>query len=215
MKTKNHLLVTAGPTREMLDPVRFLSNVSTGEMGYQIAHAGKRQGFRVTLISGPTNLKQPVGVRVVPVVSAQDMEREVKKYFPGASALVMTAAVCDFTPAKHQTSKIKRIHTHRMVFKQTKDILKSVSNQKRNQYVVGFCLETEDLKKNAIRKLRSKNLDLIVANRYGKSQNPFGKNKTSVLLIDKSLSTKQLTSISKPKFAGFLVSQIKQQIKRS
>jgi len=199
----------------MLDPVRFLSNVSTGEMGYQIANAAKRSGFKVTLISGPVSLKAPSGVKFIPVLSAQDMEREVKKYFQSAAALVMTAAVCDYTPAKHQKHKIKRIHTHRMVFKQTKDILKSVSKLKKNQYVVGFCLETEDLRKNAIRKLRSKKLDLIVANSYTKSQNPFGRNKTSVLLIDKDLSEKRLVNISKPRFAGFLVSAIKNKLEKS
>ncbi len=212
---KPHLLVTAGPTREMLDPVRFLSNVSTGVMGYEIAKAAKRKGFRVTLISGPVSLKAPHGVRLVSVISAQDMEREVKKYFRSAQALIMTAAVCDYTPAKHQKHKIKRIHTHRMVFKQTKDILQAVSKMKRRQYVVGFCLETEDLRKNAIRKLRSKKLDLIVANSYTRSQNPFGRNKTSVLLIDKDLSEKRVSNISKPRFAARLVACVRNQLKKS
>lgn len=212
---KPHLLVTAGPTREMLDPVRFLSNVSTGVMGYEIAKAAKRQGFRVTLISGPVSLKAPSGVRFVPVLSAKDMEREVKTHFRSAAALIMTAAVCDYTPAKRQARKIKRIHTHRMTFKQTKDILKAVSKMKRNQFVVGFCLETEDLRKNAVRKLRSKKLDLIAANSYTRSQNPFGANKTSVLLIDKGLSEKRLSNISKPKFAELLIGAVKDQLEKS
>ena len=167
------LLVTAGPTREMLDPVRFLSNVSTGEMGYQIAKAAKQKKYQVTLISGPTALPQPKGVRFVSVVSTKDMERAVKRYFPKSDALIMTAAVCDYTPAKPSKQKIKRIQKKTVLFKRTNDILKSISSGKGKRIVMGFCLETEDLEKNAIRKLREKDLDYIAANAYNKSQNPF------------------------------------------
>ena len=207
------LLVTAGPTREMLDPVRFLSNLSTGEMGYQIALEGKRRGYRVTLISGPTAFARPKGTHFIPVISTQDMEHAVRTHFPKCDALVMTAAVCDYTPVKRNPQKIKRIRQKTILFKRTRDILKSIASQKGKRYVVGFCLETENLEQNAIRKLQSKSLDLIVANAYGKSQNPFGPNKVSVMLIDKSLKRKLLPKTSKNRLAKQLIAMVDQQLR--
>ena len=202
------VLITAGPTREMLDPVRFLSNVSTGEMGYQLARAARKKGWRVTLVSGPTALPRPKGIRFVSVVSAGEMERAVKLYFPKHDVLIMTAAVCDYTPLQRSRQKIKRVHRKTVHFKRTGDILKSVTAHKGNRFVVGFCLETEDLVQNAIRKLRGKRLDLMVANQYDVRHNPFGRNKASVLLIDRSLRRTVLPHFSKKQIARRLLDLI-------
>lgn len=208
-----HFLVTAGPTREMLDPVRFLSNVSTGEMGYQVARAARKLGHRVTLISGPTHLKPPAGVRFISVLSASEMEREVKRFFPASDVLIMTAAVCDYTPVHRKKQKIRRISQKSVLFKRTRDILASVGRERRqDQFVVGFCLETQNLRQNAVRKLREKNMDLIVANSYGGSSNPFGKNDISVLLIDRALKTNWLRGYKKSRFAHYLTRFVEKKL---
>ncbi len=208
-----HLLVTAGPTREMLDPVRFLSNVSTGEMGYQVAREAKKKGYRVVLVSGPTALTPPAGVHFVPVVSTQEMERAVKHYFPKCDALIMTAAVCDYTPARPHAQKIKRIRQKTVLFKRTNDILKSISSRKGKRIVIGFCLETENLRKNARRKLREKRLNYIAANIYNKSQNPFGKNAASILLIDEFLREQIFPKAGKTELARKLITVLDRELK--
>ncbi len=202
------LLVTAGPTREMLDPVRFLSNLSTGEMGYHIAREAQKKGFQVTLISGPVAITSPRRIKLIPVVSAGEMEKAVKLHFPKCDALVMTAAVCDYTPVHRSPQKIKRIYQKRVLFKRTRDILKSISLRKGNRCVIGFCLETENLEQNAIRKLRDKKLDLMVANLYGKSRVPFGRNKAKVLLIDRTFKKEWLPKMDKRKIARHLISWV-------
>jgi len=213
MTRKRHLLVTAGPTREMLDPVRYLSNLSTGEMGYHVARVAAEAGFHVTLISGPTMIARPRRVHFVPVVSAHEMEQAVKREFRRCDALVMTAAVCDYTPAHRSSNKIKRIHRKSVLFRRTTDILKSVGKHKGKRYVVGFCLETENVKRNAIRKLRSKNLDLIVTNAYGKHRHPFGRNKVAVTLIDRQLREKHVPRCDKRFLAKRLIGLVKLNIR--
>ena len=209
-----HLLVTAGPTREMLDPVRFLSNVSTGHMGYQIARQAKRIGFQVTLISGPTSLTPPKGIRYVPVVSAEEMRRSVFRNWPRTDALIMTAAVCDYTPVRFSRQKIKRIKQKTIRFKRTPDILKQVGVKKGKRVTVGFALETESLLKNAKRKLKEKNLDFIVANWYAKGakgakgNNPFGTNRTSMILIDRKGGLVHYRRMDKTQAAGKLLKDI-------
>ncbi len=210
---KPRLLVTAGPTREMFDPVRFVSNLSTGEMGYHIAREAREKEFRVTLISGPTTLERPKNVRFISVVSAREMERAVKIHFPKCDALVMTAAVCDYTPVHRSPRKIKRIRQKSILFQRTGDILKAVTLKKGNRFVVGFCLETENLERNAIRKLRAKKLDLIVANAYGKTHNPFGRNKASVILIDKYANKKALPKLDKKQIARRLLAIVQQRLR--
>ncbi len=209
------ILITAGPTREMLDPVRFLSNLSTGEMGYELARAAAQRNYSVTLISGPTALKPPGRIRFIPVVSAKQMEAAVKKYFPKSNVLIMTAAVCDYTPVHRNAHKIKRIHKRNVLLKRTDDILKSVAGyKKKNQLVIGFCLETEHLEQNAIQKLHEKKLDWIVANHYSSSHNPFGKNQVAVLLINCELRKVKIARQSKRSFAHYLISLALQEMKR-
>jgi phosphopantothenoylcysteine decarboxylase / phosphopantothenate---cysteine ligase len=202
------LLVTAGPTREMLDPVRFLSNVSTGHMGYEIAKKAKQKGFHVTLISGPTALKSPKGVSFTSVLTAEDMKKAIFRVWPRTDALIMTAAVCDYTPVHFSSSKIKRIKQKTIQFKRTVDILEQVGKHKQNRTVVGFALETEAVERNAWKKLKRKNLDLIVANWYDKKNNPFGDRKTSMVLMGSDGSKRYLRSATKAKSAGMILREV-------
>ena len=205
---KLRILVTAGPTREMLDPVRFLSNVSTGHMGYQIAHQAKRMNAQVTLISGPTVLTPPKGIRFVSALTARDMKRAVLRFWPRTDILIMPAAVCDYTPVRFSPSKIKRVKQKSIQFKRTEDILKSVGRRKGNRMVVGFALETESLKQNALRKLKAKNLDFIVANWYGEGNNPFGVNHTSMILMGPHGLVRQFRKMAKSNIAKLLLKEI-------
>lgn len=207
-RSGKRLLVTAGPTREMLDPVRFLSNVSTGTMGYAIARQAKRMGYRVTLVSGPVALRPLRGVRFVPVMTAEEMKRAIFRAWPSTDILIMTAAVCDYTPVRFSPQKIKRIRQKTIRFKRTPDILKQAGAKKGKRLIVGFALETESLLKNAKRKLRAKNLDFIVANWYAKGakgNNPFGPRRTSMILMDKRGKLKYYRRMGKAQAARKLL----------
>ncbi|MBE3144674.1 MAG: phosphopantothenoylcysteine decarboxylase [Planctomycetes bacterium] len=159
-------LITAGGTREYIDPVRFISNASSGTMGYELARSALLAGHDVTLITAPTNLCAPKGTGVVKVESARDMLEAVKDKFGGCDCLIMTAAVSDYTPLKPARLKMKKSPgAITLKLKPTRDILKWAGTHKRqNQMVVGFALEDRDIKAGAERKLREKNLDMIVAN---------------------------------------------------
>jgi len=159
-------LITAGGTREHIDPVRFISNASTGRMGYELARSALLAGHDVTLVTATTNLNAPQRAGVVKVESARDMFEAVKDKFGGCDCLIMTAAVSDYTPVKPARLKMKKsssVITLRL--KPTQDILKwAASHKRQNQMVVGFALEDRDIKAGAERKLREKNLDMIIAN---------------------------------------------------
>jgi len=168
------ILITAGGTREYIDPVRFISNASSGRMGFSLARAALAAGHRVTLIAAPISLRPPPGARLISVTTAGQMFQAVKKHLPGADCLVMAAAVADYTVVRPSRTKIKKTGrpvTLRLV--PTPDILqwaarhKEVRSQKsevRTQLVVGFALEDRDLRANAEKKLHDKDLDMIVAN---------------------------------------------------
>ncbi|MBN1688120.1 MAG: phosphopantothenoylcysteine decarboxylase [Candidatus Omnitrophica bacterium] len=190
--------MTAGPTREMLDPVRFLSNRSTGEMGYAIARAAQKRGYQVTLISGPVALKPPKGISVVPVTSARDLQKACQRYFPRHDILVMSAAVCDFTAAHFYDHKIRRTRTHQLHLKRTPDIISGLAKRKKaSQVVIGFSLETEAWLANAQQKIRRKRLDGIVANYYQPNHIPFGKRKLTVAFLDARGGQRSLRQKSK------------------
>jgi phosphopantothenoylcysteine decarboxylase/phosphopantothenate--cysteine ligase len=161
-----NILITAGPTREYIDPVRFISNASSGKMGYALAGAAIKAGHRVTLITAPTNLKKPKEAKIVEVQTSGEMFEAVKKHFPKSKCLIMAAAVADYKPKKKSKTKIKKENTDlTLQLKLTQDILKWAGRyKKKNQIIVGFALEDKDLKKNAEKKLHDKNLDMIVAN---------------------------------------------------
>ncbi len=164
------VLITAGPTREAIDPVRYLSNRSSGRMGFALAEAARDRGASVQLVLGPTRLDPPAGVEVVHVESAEDMRREVVDRFGGADFCVMAAAVADYRVVRPSVQKIKKGEgPPRLELEPTPDILRELGESKAAQVLVGFAAETENLRENAVRKLREKNCDFLVANPVGAS----------------------------------------------
>jgi len=160
-----HFLITAGGTREYIDPVRFISNASSGIMGYALALTAIKGGHKVTLVS-TSDLQPPIGVDFVGVDSAAEMFAAVKKFFAKCDCLIMAAAVADYTPVKKSKIKIKKSKRDLTIrLKPTIDILKwAGTHKKKNQFVVGFALEDKELRKRAEKKLKDKNLDMIIAN---------------------------------------------------
>lgn len=167
--TGKKILVTAGPTREAVDPVRYLTNHSSGKMGFALAQAALQLGAEVTLISGPTNLDPPQDVRFLQITSTDELHQAVDMEFPGADCLIMAAAPADFRPAKVASQKVKKHEAGlTLALEPTVDILREVSGKKKDgQIVVGFALETENGLENAKAKLAKKNLDMIVLNQPG------------------------------------------------
>ncbi len=167
MKSKT-ILITAGPTREYIDPVRFISNDSSGKMGYLLAEESKKNGANVILISGPTNLKPPKNVKLINVISAEQMFGCVKKYFGKCDVFISCAAVGDYRVREISENKIKKTgKSLNLKLIPNPDILFEISKIKGSRILVGFALESEDIAKNALKKLREKNLDMIVANTVG------------------------------------------------
>lgn len=184
---KRTLLVTAGPTRERIDPVRFISNYSTGTFGYAIAREARRRGFRVTLVSGPVHLVPPPGVKVINVETALEMRDAVRREFKKHSLLIMASAVSDWRVIDSPRSKIKRTgRPPRLRLISNPDIVKEAAAVKGDKVVVGFALETDGLRKNALGKLKEKKLDIIVANRFKNGRNVFGDGHKDILLIDRN-----------------------------
>lgn len=179
------VLVTAGPTREFIDPVRFITNHSTGKMGYALAEAAMYRGADVTLISGPVDLQPPICVDVIPVESAADMFEEVKKYAPDMDIIIKAAAVADYTPAVYSEEKIKKKgNTPSLELTRTVDILSYLGEHRRDdQTLCGFSMETENLLENSRKKLVEKNVDLIVANNLRTEGAGFGADTNVVTLI--------------------------------
>jgi phosphopantothenoylcysteine decarboxylase / phosphopantothenate---cysteine ligase len=160
-----HVLVTAGPTREYLDAVRFLSNASSGKMGFACATAAARAGHDVTLITGPVALPDPAGIRTVRVTSADEMYRAVMKAYPRIDAAIMTAAVGDYKPAERFAGKLKKkAETLTLRLVRTRDILKEMGRRKGSRILVGFALEVQDAVHQALLKYKKKNLDYVVLN---------------------------------------------------
>ncbi|MFH0984176.1 MAG: phosphopantothenoylcysteine decarboxylase [Candidatus Omnitrophota bacterium] len=195
------ILITAGPTREMIDPVRFLSNLSTGEMGYALARAAVSRGYHVSLVSGPTHLRPPKGVMFYSVTSAVEMKKVCMELFPDHDGLIMTAAVCDFMPASTGRHKIPSAKGLTLKLKRTPDILATLAKRKRRRIVIGFCLETRDLIPRATEKLVRKKLDGIVANFYGSGCIPFGNRRVNVRLIDSVGAVQTIEDRSKAQVA--------------
>lgn len=160
------VLVTAGPTREAIDPVRYVSNASSGRMGYALAKAAKRRGAEVVLVSGPTSIPKPSGITFVQVTSAEEMYDASIRYYPQSTLVIMAAAVADYRPTKSYPTKVKKdAKTLAIEMERTQDVLKFMGKKKKpDQFLVGFALETENLEENARKKLSEKNLDLVVAN---------------------------------------------------
>lgn len=182
----HNILVTAGPTIEPIDPIRFISNRSSGKMGFAIARAALRRGADVTLISGPSSLKPPDGVFFISVETASDMEAAVLKNFHKSTSVIMAAAVSDFTPALTEKLKLeKKPGITSINLKSTPDILKKIGKQKGNRILIGFAAETGKDLESARRKLKDKNLDLIVLNDITQKGAGFGVDTNIVTIIDK------------------------------
>ena len=196
------VLVTAGPTREAVDPVRFISNHSTGKMGYAIARCASLCGARVILVSGPVSIEPPLFAELVPVVSAEDMYNAVMKYKYEADIIIKSAAVADYTPVTISSEKIKKQDGDmRIELKRTRDILKELGQSRReNQFICGFAMETENLIENAVKKLESKNVDMIVANSLKTEGAGFGTDTNVVTFITEDGKT-ELPLMSKDEVA--------------
>ncbi len=207
MKNLN-VLITAGPTREYLDPVRYISNDSSGKMGFSLAAAAKKLGAEVTLVTGPVSLPTPKGVKRLDVTSAAEMKREVMKRSAGADIIVMAAAVADFRPQKFSRQKIKKQGRRaRQVLNlaQNADILAELGRKKRpDQTLIGFAVETEDLEDRALKKLKEKKCDWIVANRH----TVIGKDRGHAILLSKKGRRVVLPELPKDELAFIIFSHI-------
>lgn len=205
------LLITAGPTVESIDPVRFISNHSTGKMGYALARVAAERGADVTLISGPVNLQAPRFVKLVPVVSAQDMFEAVKAHSAEADIIIKAAAVADYTPEVVADEKIKKSDGEaELKLKRTTDILKWLGENRaagKKQFLCGFSMETEHMVENSRAKLEKKNLDMIVANNLKVPGAGFGVDTNVVTLITRS-ETKELPQMSKEEAAAGILNEI-------
>jgi len=196
------LLITAGPNQEPIDPVRHLTSRSSGKMGYALARAGVRRGAAVTLISGPTFLPPPSGARVVRVKTAAEMRQAVLEEFPGATAVVMAAAVADYSPERFVPQKLKKgDRAIQLNLKPNPDILKELGARKNGKILVGFAAETEDLVANAKKKLRDKNLDLIVANDVTQEGSGFEAETNAATILDRKGNAHRLPLMTKEELA--------------
>jgi phosphopantothenoylcysteine decarboxylase/phosphopantothenate--cysteine ligase len=207
-------VVTAGPTREPLDRVRFFSNYSSGKMGYALAEEGASRGARIVLISGPTSLDPPSGVEFHWVESAREMRKMVKEKMGKADGMVMSAAVSDYAPAEKKNGKIKKTTQKKFILElvQNPDILKELGQRKENKILVGFCVETKDLEKEALRKLKEKSLDLIVANNITEEGAGFEGDTNIVTLINNKGKVEHLSRRSKREVARVIWDKIKEMI---
>jgi phosphopantothenoylcysteine decarboxylase/phosphopantothenate--cysteine ligase len=203
------VLVTAGPTREKIDPVRYISNPSSGKMGYAIARAFRLRGARVTLVSGPAALAPPRGVRYVPVETAEEMRAAVEKYFANASIVVKAAAVGDYRPRTAAVRKIKKTDAAlELRLERTRDILAELGKKKGQKILVGFAAETDNVKNNALEKLKKKNLDLMVANDVSKPGIGFGSDTNEVQLIFRDGRVETLSARPKDEIAHAILDRI-------
>jgi len=203
------VLVTAGPTREAIDPVRYITNRSSGKMGYAIAEAAAERGADVTLISGPVSLRTPDGVKRVDIVSSDELCDSVIERFPGCDILVMAAAPADFTPAEFSSEKIKKGGDHLTLnLRATRDILKTIAPLKSNQKVMGFAAETHNVENNAIEKLKRKKLDFIAANDVTAEGAGFGTDTNIITLYGADGSREHSGMVTKREAADWLLDRL-------
>jgi len=210
------IMITAGPTREAIDPVRFISNRSSGKMGYALSRAAKARGAEVVLISGPTSLRPPLGVKLVKVESAEEMKKACEKYSKDANVIIKAAAVADFTPKARVGAKIKKEKGAPVIeFEKTPDIVAELGRKKRpDQILVGFAAETEDLVKNAKRKLREKNLDIIVANDISKKGAGFDVDTNIATILPRAGRTEYLPKLTKLELSYKILDKITKLLSR-
>lgn len=210
------VVITAGPTREKIDPVRFISNHSTGKMGYSLADAAKNAGAEVILISGPVSIPAPAGVEIVKVESAAEMYDAAFAYYDQADVVIKTAAVADYRPKVTYDHKIKKQPGNSIIeLERTKDILKELGLRKKNQVLIGFAAETDNLEEYALKKLREKNADMIVANNVKAEGAGFGTDTNIVSLFKKDGTVTNLPIMQKQAVAEKIIEEIALLIKEA
>lgn len=211
-----HILVTAGPTQEPLDPVRFISNHSSGKMGYALAVAARRRGAMVTLVSGPVALPVPPGVQFVPVKTALQMRDAVLKNLKGTTVVIKAAAVADYRPAVCETSKIKKKEGEMtLLLERNPDIIAEIARKKGKRIIVGFSMESDHLLEHARNKLFDKGMDLIVANDITEAGAGFGGDTNIVRILDREGGIQEFPLLSKLDVAGAILDRVKKMRERS
>jgi phosphopantothenoylcysteine decarboxylase/phosphopantothenate--cysteine ligase len=207
--TGKRFIVTAGPTIESIDPVRFISNPSSGKMGFAVARAAAQRGADVTLITGPTHLADPVGVDTIRVRTTDEMAEAVFQHYENVDVVVKAAAVSDYRPQKSAVHKIKKGKGEWILaLHQNQDILKALGRRKARQVLVGFAAETRDLEQNAAQKLAEKNLDMIVGNLVGSADSGFESNTNTVTFFFKDGTKESMPSMEKQAVAHLLLDRI-------
>lgn len=203
------IVITAGPTREILDPVRFFSNRSSGKMGYALAEEAHQLGADVTLISGPVSLNPPIGVNVKYIENAEEMYDAVLEEFPSADIVIKSAAVADYRPKQVSNEKMKKQDGDLIIqMERTKDILKTLGERKDHQFLVGFAAETSNLDEYALSKLKRKNADMIIANNVNEKGAGFEEDTNIVTIYKKDGSNKRLGLMSKKELAKEIFREI-------
>jgi len=202
------ILITAGPTQEPIDPVRFITNRSSGKMGYALAQAAQMRGGDVTLITGPTHLSPPSGVKVIPVQTASQMFEAAIKQYKSMDIVIMAAAVSDFSPAKPSSKKIKKKDQLTLSLVKTPDILEEMGKEKGSAFLVGFAAETENLITNAQKKLKVKNIDLMVANDVTQPGAGFESDTNIVTLLTPEGKSEKLPKLTKGQLAHKIFDQV-------
>lgn len=208
-------LITAGPTQESIDPVRYISNHSTGKMGYALANELQKRGCEVTLISGPTHIRKPCVSNLIEVISAKQMFEESKNNFEGKDIVVFSAAIADYTPLKKEKTKIKKTNSLLNIeLSSTTDIAKTLGKIKKAQFIVGFALETDNEESNAYKKLKSKNFDAIVLNSLQDPGSGFGHDTNKIKILDSSGSILKFELKSKTEVASDIVNYIENNLNK-
>jgi phosphopantothenoylcysteine decarboxylase/phosphopantothenate--cysteine ligase len=204
------VLISAGPTQEPIDPVRFISNGSSGKMGFAMAEAAVARGAEVVLVTGPTHLAAPKKVTVVPVVTAEEMLQALTARFEWATTLIMTAAVGDFRPKQAHAHKLKKDQWNGegLVLERTPDILMALSAQRTHQRLVGFAAETDHLIEHGQAKLTNKHLDMLVVNQIGREQSAFGNDTNEVYVLAPGSAPHQIPRMPKRQLADTLLDRI-------
>ncbi|PJA78971.1 MAG: bifunctional phosphopantothenoylcysteine decarboxylase/phosphopantothenate--cysteine ligase CoaBC [Nitrospirae bacterium CG_4_9_14_3_um_filter_51_5] len=204
------VLISAGPTQEPIDPVRFISNGSSGKMGYALAEAAVKRGAEVVLVTGPTQLVAPKNVTVIPVITAEDMLQALTARFEWATTLMMTAAVGDFRPKQAHVQKVKKDQWHGegLDLERTPDILMALSAQRTHQRLVGFAAETDHLIEHGQAKLASKHLDMLIVNHIGGEQSAFGNDTNEVYVLTPNAAPHHIPRMPKRQLADTLLDRM-------
>ena len=212
-KKRLNLLISSGPTREPIDPVRFLSNYSTGFLGILLAKLAKERGHHVTLAHGPMEVPKSLKVHKIPFETVLDLKRVLTDEVPKCDALIMIAAVSDFKPLSVETMKIKkgkRILTLTLV--ENPDVLKSLAKLKNGKFFIGFSVESKGVYKHSLQKLKKKGLDLIVGQKATDKKRPFGDVKMDIVVIDRKGSRRDFKGMSKEALAKYLIQCLEKRL---